>query len=114
MAGGTGGHVFPALAVADELRRAGQPVLWLGTHEGLEAKVVPAAGLPIAWIKVRGLRGKGVLRSCDRAVHVGGRALAGRQRAAARAAARGARHGRLRHRTGRLHGLAAAASAADP
>lgn len=62
MAGGTGGHVFPALAVADELRRAGQPVLWLGTQEGLEAKVVPAAGLPVAWIKVRGLRGKGVLR----------------------------------------------------
>ncbi|MBI5041134.1 MAG: undecaprenyldiphospho-muramoylpentapeptide beta-N-acetylglucosaminyltransferase [Gammaproteobacteria bacterium] len=62
MAGGTGGHVFPALAVADELRRAGQPVLWLGTQEGLEAKVVPAAGLPMAWISVRGLRGKGVLR----------------------------------------------------
>ena len=62
MAGGTGGHVFPALAVADELRRAGQPVLWLGTHAGLEAKVVPAAGLPMAWIDVRGLRGKGVLR----------------------------------------------------
>lgn len=62
MAGGTGGHVFPALAVADELRRAGQPVLWLGTHDGLEAQVVPAAGLPMAWIKVRGLRGKGVMR----------------------------------------------------
>ncbi|HEY9199571.1 MAG TPA: undecaprenyldiphospho-muramoylpentapeptide beta-N-acetylglucosaminyltransferase, partial [Gammaproteobacteria bacterium] len=62
MAGGTGGHVFPALAVADELRRAGQPVLWLGTQEGLEAKVVPAAGLPVAWIRVRGLRGKGLLR----------------------------------------------------
>ncbi len=62
MAGGTGGHVFPALAVADELQRAGQAVLWLGTQEGLEAKVIPAAGLPIAWITVRGLRGKGVLR----------------------------------------------------
>ncbi|MBU1190701.1 MAG: undecaprenyldiphospho-muramoylpentapeptide beta-N-acetylglucosaminyltransferase [Gammaproteobacteria bacterium] len=62
MAGGTGGHVFPALAVADELRRAGQPVLWLGTQAGLEAKVVPAAGLPIAWISVRGLRGKGLMR----------------------------------------------------
>jgi UDP-N-acetylglucosamine--N-acetylmuramyl-(pentapeptide) pyrophosphoryl-undecaprenol N-acetylglucosamine transferase len=62
MAGGTGGHVFPALAVADELRRAGQAVLWLGTQEGLEAKVIPAAGLPIAWITVRGLRGKGALR----------------------------------------------------
>ncbi|MFN2308161.1 MAG: undecaprenyldiphospho-muramoylpentapeptide beta-N-acetylglucosaminyltransferase [Gammaproteobacteria bacterium] len=62
MAGGTGGHVFPALAVADELRRAGQPVLWLGTHEGLEARVVPEAGLPIAWLRVRGLRGKGLLQ----------------------------------------------------
>ncbi len=62
MAGGTGGHVFPALAVADELQRAGQSVLWLGTQEGLEARVIPQAGLPIAWISVRGLRGKGVLR----------------------------------------------------
>lgn len=62
MAGGTGGHVFPALAVADELRRAGQPVLWLGTQAGLEAKVIPAANLPIAWINVRGLRGKGLMR----------------------------------------------------
>ncbi len=62
MAGGTGGHVFPALAVAQELRAQGAEVMWLGTHQGLEARVVPAAGFPMAWIRVRGLRGKGMLR----------------------------------------------------
>lgn len=63
MAGGTGGHVFPALAVADELQRAGQAVLWLGTPDGMEARVVANAGLPMAALRVRGLRGKGVMRS---------------------------------------------------
>ena len=63
MAGGTGGHVFPALAVADELRRAGQAVLWLGTPDGMEARVVANAGLPMAALRVRGLRGKGIIRS---------------------------------------------------
>jgi len=61
MAGGTGGHVFPALAVAEELRARGVEVLWLGTRQGLEADVVPRAGFPIRWVKVGGLRGKGVL-----------------------------------------------------
>ena len=47
LAGGTGGHVYPALAVARELLEAGHEVVWMGTRKGLEAKVVPAAGIPI-------------------------------------------------------------------
>jgi UDP-N-acetylglucosamine--N-acetylmuramyl-(pentapeptide) pyrophosphoryl-undecaprenol N-acetylglucosamine transferase len=59
MAGGTGGHVYPALAVADWLRAAGHRVEWLGTAAGLEARVVPARGLPLHRVQVEGLRGKG-------------------------------------------------------
>ena len=60
MAGGTGGHVYPALAVARALEAREQAVFWLGTHRGLESKVVPAAGIDIEWVNVRGLRRKGV------------------------------------------------------
>ncbi len=61
MAGGTGGHVFPALAVARVLQDRGCRVVWLGTQKGIEARLVPAAGISIEWIRVAGLRGKGAL-----------------------------------------------------
>jgi len=60
MAGGTGGHVYPALAVARALEAHSQHIVWLGTHRGLEAKIVPAAGIDIEWISVKGLRRKGI------------------------------------------------------
>ena len=61
MAGGTGGHVFPALAVANKLRAEGVDVAWLGTQRGLESRVVPAANIPLHTIPISGLRGNGAL-----------------------------------------------------
>ena len=58
MAGGTGGHVYPALAVATELLSRGYRVEWVGTRRGLEHRVVPAAGIALHCLPVRGVRGK--------------------------------------------------------
>ncbi|TFG42069.1 MAG: undecaprenyldiphospho-muramoylpentapeptide beta-N-acetylglucosaminyltransferase [Chromatiales bacterium] len=61
MAGGTGGHVYPALAVARALQASSCEVVWLGTRRGLESRVVIEAGIDMEWISVKGLRRKGLL-----------------------------------------------------
>lgn len=62
MAGGTGGHVFPALAVAEALRARGVAIHWLGTRAGIEAELVPARGFGITYLEVSGVRGQGLKR----------------------------------------------------
>ena len=62
MAGGTGGHIFPALAVADVLRADGWQVTWLGAPNSMEAELVPKHGYELAWVRFSGLRGKGLAR----------------------------------------------------
>ena len=61
MAGGTGGHIFPALAVAKYLQSEQWTVSWVGTEKGMESKVVPAEGIEIDWVSVAGIRGKGIM-----------------------------------------------------
>lgn len=61
MAGGTGGHIFPGLAVAQALRERGLGVSWLGAEGGMETRLVPERGIDIDTLPVRGVRGKGLL-----------------------------------------------------
>ncbi len=71
MAGGTGGHVYPALAVARALQAEARDVVWLGTRHGLEARVIPEAGIDIEWISIKGLRRKGALAALIAPLQIG-------------------------------------------
>lgn len=70
MAGGTGGHVFPGLAVAELLRAQGWHIHWLGTAERMEAQLVPAHGYPLHTIAIAGVRGNGLKRKLLAPLHI--------------------------------------------
>ena len=114
MAGGTGGHVFPALALARLLREQSLEVIWLGTERGLESRVIPAEGIPIERLSIGGLRGKGALAWLAAPFRLTRRAPAGAVGDAAPPAERGRGARRFRDRPRRSRGVAHAPPARHP
>lgn len=62
MAGGTGGHIFPALAVAQALQAQGHRIIWLGSDGAMETRLVPQYDIPLETLAIKGIRGNGLKR----------------------------------------------------
>ncbi len=114
MAGGTGGHVFPALAVADHLRALGWRVVWLGARTGMEATLVPKHGYEMAWVRFSGLRGKGLVAKLLLPLNLLVAFWQALRALRAHAPGRRARDGRLHRVSGRNDGGAPRPAARDP
>jgi len=79
MAGGTGGHVFPGLALAEVMKQRGYQVEWLGTQAGIESRLVPAANIPLHTMGVRGVRGRGIKALLEAPFNIVGAVLSARK-----------------------------------